>query len=97
MLKGFYGEKSYHTFVKRPKNMINIFFTISLIQERQPGVVIQKSENQFSESPNPDTRVYSEGFCLFRFGENEVPPLPNPFFFKVENPFFTFLKCQPKR
>ena len=26
MLKGFYGEKSYHILVKRPKNMMNIFF-----------------------------------------------------------------------
>ena len=33
---------------------------------RLPGVEMQKGENQFSEPPNPDTRVYSEGLCIFR-------------------------------
>ena len=43
---------------------------------------MHKSENQFLEPPNPDTRVYSEGLCIFRKKKNcknEVPPLPYNF------------------
>ena len=52
------------------------------------------SENQVSEPPKRDTRVYPEGFGLFRifFGENEVPPLPNNFLkLQLEINFYFFL------
>ena len=52
---------------------------------------MNKSENQFSEPLIPDTMVYSKvlPFQKKKFGDNEVPPLPNNFFENtVGNPFF---------
>ena len=57
---------------------------------------MHKSENQVSEPPKPDTRVYFEGFCLFRkkIGENKVLPLLNHFLkIQWEIHFFDFLNA----
>ena len=46
------------------------------IETRIAGSNDVQIENKVSEPPKPNTRVYSEGFFLFRKKnwENEVPP-----------------------
>ena len=56
---------------------------------------MHKSRNQVSEPPKPNTRVYFDGFCLFRqkIGENKVLPLLNHLLkLQFEIHFLTFFK-----
>ena len=60
---------------------------------------MHKSANKDLEPLKPETRVYSEGFCLLEkiICENEVPPLPNHFLKYSGKSIFNFFKYKPKR